>query len=271
MKIYAIKNDNDNTVFSFLIYYEIADKFYIEIADDADEWSVPFYLASFVKKGIKTVNAKQSSEWVKQRIIPPDRQNIGQILKDNNLKNYREYELLMLGEGRCAQDDFSLEQISEDSLPKCIKNRVKKRIDDVIPLPGSDSLLVFFADAKVKICKMGKIAKNYPLLERYLFLNANELKNVKIEVGGTGISWNESLIIPDAELYRYGKTIELKKRDFLDFINMRVVNTAEAAKILNCSRQNIDDLIKRGKIKPIKEMANDKLFLKSDILKREWQ
>ncbi|MCR5523965.1 MAG: helix-turn-helix domain-containing protein [Clostridia bacterium] len=52
---------------------------------------------------------------------------------------------------------------------------------------------------------------------------------------------------------------------------MRVVNTAEAAKILNCSRQNIDDLIKRGKIKPIKEMANDKLFLKSDILKREWQ
>ena len=271
MKIFAIKNENSIKVFSYLVYYEIADKFYIEIDDKADEWSVPFYLSAFVKRGVFTVNAKQSSEWVRQRIIPPDRQNIGQILKDNGLKNYREYELLMLGEGRCAQDDYSLEQIAENDLPKCIKDRIKKRIDDVIPLFGSNSLLVFFGNSKVKLCKINKIIQKYPLIDKYLSLHPEELKNVKVEVGGTGISWNESLVISDSELYKYGTMVKLAKSDFLDFISMRVVNTAEAAKILNCSRQNIDDLIKRGKLKPIKEMANDKLFLKSDILKREWQ
>ena len=271
MKIFAIKNENDNTVFSYLVYYEIADKFYIEIDDNADEWCVPFYISHFVRRGIFTVNAKQSSEWVRQRIIPPDRQNIGQILKDNGLKNYREYELLMLGEGRCAQDDYCLELITENDLPKCIRDRIKKRIDDVIPLSCSDSLLVFFGNSKVKLCKMNKIVQKYPQVEKYLSIRPNEFKNVSVEVGGTGISWNESLVIPDSELYKYGTTVNLSKKDFLDFISMRVVNTAEAARILNCSRQNIDDLIKRGKLKPIKEMANDKLFLKSDILKREWQ
>ena len=44
---------------------------------------------------------------------------------------------------------------------------------------------------------------------------------------------------------------------------MGVVNTVEPAKILTCSGQNIDDLIKRGKPKPIKETANEKLFLSS--------
>ena len=271
MKIFAIRNDNDNTALSYLIYYEIADKFYIEIADYADEWSVPFYLASFVRKGTFTVNAKQSQEWVRQRIIPPDRQNIGQILKDNGLNNYREYELLMLGEGRCAQDDYSLEQIAENDLPMCIKNRIKRRIDDVIPLSDSNSLLVFFGNSIVKICKMNRITDKYPMIKKLLSIHPEELKNVRVEVGGTGISWNESLVIPDSELYKYGKNVELSKNDFIDYISMRVVNTAEAAGILNCSRQNIDDLIKRGKLKPIKETAKDKLFLKSDILKREWQ
>ncbi|WP_312337278.1 helix-turn-helix domain-containing protein [Anaerospora hongkongensis] len=47
-----------------------------------------------------------------------------------------------------------------------------------------------------------------------------------------------------------------------------IVTTREAMEILNCSRQNIDDLIKRGKLTPIKKWDRDKLFLKSDILAR---
>ncbi|WP_338055997.1 helix-turn-helix domain-containing protein [Thermanaerosceptrum fracticalcis] len=39
--------------------------------------------------------------------------------------------------------------------------------------------------------------------------------------------------------------------------------------ILECSRQNIYDLIKRGKLRPIKEMAKDRLFLRSEVEARK--
>ncbi len=221
MKIFAIKNEYDNTVLSYLFYYETADKFCVETVDSADEWDTPFYISSFVKRGIFTLDANQI-----------------------------------------------MEQIGEKDLPACIKNRLKKRIDFAIPLPGSDSLLVFFANSKSKICKINRITENYPAVKKYLSLHPEEFKNVRIEAGGAGISWNETLIIPYTELYKCGKAVGIRKSDLCSFVSEGVVNTAQAAQILNCTRQNIDNLMKRGKLKPVKEMANDKLFLKSDILKR---
>lgn len=41
---------------------------------------------------------------MQQRIAPTDRQNLGQILKDNGLDEYDEFQLLMLANGRCVQD-----------------------------------------------------------------------------------------------------------------------------------------------------------------------
>lgn len=52
------------------------------------------------------------------------------------------------------------------------------------------------------------------------------------------------------------------------FMTEEIVNTAGVMELLNCSRQNVFDLIKRGKLKPIKETQKDRLFLKSDILAR---
>lgn len=49
------------------------------------------------------------------------------------------------------------------------------------------------------------------------------------------------------------------------FIASEVINTSEAASILNCSRQNIDDLVRRGKLVPIKIYPRDKLFFKPDV------
>lgn len=60
-----------------------------------------------------------------------------------------------------------------------------------------------------------------------------------------------------------------KSREELEtFMTDEVVNTAVVMELLNCSRQNIFDLIKRGKLRPIKETPKDRLFLKSDILAR---
>ncbi|TWH47960.1 AlpA family transcriptional regulator [Sporomusa sp. KB1] len=58
------------------------------------------------------------------------------------------------------------------------------------------------------------------------------------------------------------------EKDLILFIIDNIVTTREAMEILGCSRQNIDDLIKRGKLTPVKKWDRDKLFWKSDIMKR---
>ena len=52
------------------------------------------------------------------------------------------------------------------------------------------------------------------------------------------------------------------------FIQEELINTADVMQLLNCSRQNVFDLIKRSKLKPVKETPKERLFLKSDILAR---
>ncbi|MDX8367804.1 DNA-binding protein [Cytobacillus sp. IB215665] len=59
------------------------------------------------------------------------------------------------------------------------------------------------------------------------------------------------------------------KEELKMFIAEEVINTSEAIEILGCSRQNLNDLVNRGVLTPIKEMVRDKLFFKSDILERK--
>ena len=271
MKVFAIKNKFDkDKIMAYLFYYERPKKFFIELAEDADEWSVPFILSSFAKRGKMTVDARWSKIWVQQRIVPPDRQNIAQILKDNNLKVYDEFNLLYLSDGRCAQDDCYISEIDYIDLPAEIRDRRLKRVDDALMLDSS-KLLIFFTDGVVKVCDLKKIVSNDSPLKIIMNKKPELLSNYHIEAGGFGIYWDENMFISNAELYKYGEIIPLAKKDFECFVSKRVVNTAEAAGILNCSRQNIDDLIRRDKLHPIKETEKGKLFLRSDIEKREWQ
>ena len=53
--------------------------------------------------------------------------------------------------------------------------------------------------------------------------------------------------------------------DFRSFIANQVLNTAEAAEMCGCYRQNIDDQLKRGKLHPLRENICNKLFLKNEI------
>ena len=108
MRIFAIKAEHDllNADIAYLFYYEQEKRFYIELPDDADPWNTPLILSSLLKRGERTVNSYWSKIWVQQRIIPSDRQNLGQILKESGLDSYDEFQLLLLNEGRCSQDDY---------------------------------------------------------------------------------------------------------------------------------------------------------------------
>lgn len=63
--------------------------------------------------------------------------------------------------------------------------------------------------------------------------------------------------------YHFDSDEELKL-----FIADNIVTTMEAADIMKCSRQNIDDLVRREKLTPLKQTQRDKLFWKADILAR---
>ena len=68
-----------------------------------------------------------------------------------------------------------------------------------------------------------------------------------------------------------GNRVPLTAEDFKTFASERVINAAEAAKILNCSRQYINELVKTEKLHPIKATEKNTLFLKSEVLRRNWQ
>ncbi len=86
-----------------------------------------------------------------------------------------------------------------------------------------------------------------------------------------GIIGHECLNIDNDTLYESGDAVSLTMEDFSRFISYRVANTAEAAELLDCSRQNVEDLVRRGKLHPVKTDAKNKIFLRSEILQRLWR
>lgn len=271
MKIFAIRDESaaEQVDLAYLLYYEMEKRFYIELPEKADPWETPLLLSSFVKNGETSVNSYWSKMWVQQRIVPTDRQNLGQVLKDNNLKEYDEFDLLMLSMGRCAQDDYYLVEIEETQLPEYLQKRFAKRIEDIVPLDDY-SLLVFFRDGAVKKCSIKEHYEHTPPFQ-VLFRNENYFYAVNLQPGGHGVEWDVNLSVSAATLYRIGRKVPLTVADFRNFVVHRVVNAAEAAEILNCSRQNIEYLTRTGKLHPIKSSGKNTLYLKSEVLKRNWQ
>ena len=94
-----------------LYYDETRHDYRIEIEPWATEDDVPMLLIPFVHKKERTLDGTWSRKWVEERIVPPSRQNIGQVLKANGLTEYDDFKLLLVGMGRCSQDDFELVEI----------------------------------------------------------------------------------------------------------------------------------------------------------------
>lgn len=271
MKIFAIRDESAEVQkdLAYLFYYETERKFYIELPSNADARETPLLLDTFVKRKEMTVDSYWSRIWVQQRIIPPDRQNISEILRDNNLPEYDEFGLLMLAMGKCAQDDYYLVPVESENLPDEIKNRFSTRVEDVFPL-GNFNLLVFFRDGVVKKCDMLKHFKEVEVF-RILLSKPDYFKYVEVQPGGYGVSWDINMSVPDFTLYRIGQKVPLKANDFRDFVANKVVDSLEAAEILHCSRQNISDLTAQGKLPSVKTCEKGTLYLKSEVLKQKWQ
>ena len=265
MRIFEILDDEEAKELGVLLYYEKGRCFIVELADGLDEWTAPFLFASYVKKGIFTIPRSESLNWVRSRIIPSSRQNIGMILKNHGLKEYDEMKLLELSEGKCSQDSLRIRPAKE--LPKYVCRRQEHNIAECSILTDRNILCAFADDSvrKIDMHSLGgikdvnKIIRNDPLFA-----------SCKVGAGGYFITFNDSIDIPAEVLFGAGKRIPLTGTELIAFAENGLADTTEACEILNCSRQNLSYMIRHGYIRPVKEDVKGNLYTRGDVMKNLW-
>ena len=265
MKSYAIYDaDLDRTSpIGYLFYYEKSKGFIIELQEDLDEWEAPLLFQKLVSEKQYTVLSDISLMWVRERTIPSGRQNIGSILKNHNIKEYNEMALLELSKGKCSQDNCYIQKIENDKIPDNIKARSVKNIWDCFPTEDNQ-IICMYKDDTVQKVDLSLLLQKYNDLS-YVLKNRTLLKSLKIGIGGYSIVFNESIEVPTFELRKIGIDLPLTPGDLLNFARENLLGTAKTCNKMECSRQNLDYLVKMNKIQPIIIDTKERLYLKGDI------
>ena len=261
MKYFDIFDSENGYSVGILLYFEREKAFIVELADGLDEWTAPLLFTAYVKRGILTIPRDVSLAWVRERIIPSNRQNINQILKNHKLKEYDEIKFLEISEGKCSQDSLIIKK--SETLPEYVNKRMRTNVSDVVV--SDDSILVFFTDdilTKVPFEKLYQIDGDEKLTD-----NRPLLESGRVGAGGYYVTFNNSIDIPAAELYKAGTKLPLTKSDFLNFVCKNILDTSEVCSMLDCSRQNLAYLLNKELLKPIKEDVKGNLYQKGDVLK----
>lgn len=294
MKAFAIRDTSiqKDRDLAWLLYDPDSMCFTIEISEDVDEWEAPLILSSFVKKGKRSVDPYWSQVWVEQRIVPRERQNLGTILRDNGLEEYDPCRLLILSDGRCAQDDCFIVPLPEKKIPGELRRRLSLRLSGF--LHSGDHSLLFFRDGMVRSITQEELplqeAQRMRLLQYHHALsNARDpeipagssnpadsvgtvdsrpndlLQLFFLHAQGSGLALEDDYHISYEDLRNAGTLLPVNASDFHAFVQQNVVDTASAAELLHCTRQNIQDLVRRKKLTPVKVLKNNFLFLREDL------
>ena len=279
MRAYAIRDASidKSRDLAWLLYYEREDTFHIEISDNVDEWEAPLILSSFVKRGVRALDPYWSRVWVEQRIVPRDRQNLGMILKENGLKEYDVHRLLVLADGRCAQDECFIVPLKAASFPQELCRRLGETLSCIVPVP--DRTLLFYRDGLVESIS-DTVLQELPLwengeflavdsdrdrLEKRLRLYWERLARLTMQAGGHGITIADDGHIPSNVLRSCATPLPVTAIDFKAYLQQELIDTAEAARTMGCTRQNIQDLVRRGRMEPVITLRNNFLFLRSEL------
>ncbi len=265
MKVCAIRDEyeNRNTVLGYLFYYERSSDFFIELRDDLDAGEFPILLSLFVQKRTYSIGREWSARWVQARIVPRDRQNLGAILRDNGLSEYDPYRLLILGNGRCSQDECAVFPVREAELPEWLHRRRQKKAAGVASLSGRRMLVSFrdgavaLADLKIKMEEDRRFARI--LREDDIFSKVQRLP------GGHGITWGEGTDISSEWLRENGIQIPLTGTDLYSALPQLVTDTGEVCEKYLCSRQYVEQMAKKGRITAIKNNTRGRQFLRYTV------
>ena len=264
MVVFEIRNREEHKrLLGYLLYYEQSRRFFSELLSEVDEWSAPFIFSGQVKKKIYSIDSIWSAKFVNQRIIPSDRQNLGTILKEHGLREYDEFKLLQLSEGRCAQDELYLVRIAKKDIVPEILARLDRKVIDVMPQQGYRAC-VFFKDGKSAAVDVNILCGSDRLF-RNVLRDEKVFRRVFVSPGGQGIEWGEERFLSAERLRECGEETVLSYEDLMAFVKERLSDSAEAAKYLHCSRQYIKQLADKERLVPVRESANAALYRKGAL------
>ena len=265
MKLFAIRDqvNNPGTDLGYLIYYPKKKQFFIELSENVPAEDLPILLSQMRSKGILSLGSELSLAWVSNRIIPYGRQMLPRILEDNSMEEYDEYQLLTLVNGRCEQDDIFLRPTRESLLPSQIQVRLQHKLKEVMPLPYTREILAVFRDETVRridLTEWMTTPELKPVCDKEALF-----QTIRTETGGNGVTWGRGKTIGVQTLYEAGETLHLTGEE-LDYIGFfRLADTADACAILGCTRQYMDQLVKKGRLRVHRTSSGRMLFRRYEI------
>ncbi len=98
----------------YLYYDTSVDKYSMRLLESYDEEPEIFF-NELNKQGVVDVPQHLVDNWVRGRVIPPNRQGLRGILNDIGMKEYNVFDLLVYASGRCHMDELYLKEIHEDN------------------------------------------------------------------------------------------------------------------------------------------------------------
>ena len=260
MKIFELIDGEAHISVGCLLYYEKDKSFIIELQDYLTEWTAPLLFAQVVKQGVSTISRELSFLWVKERIIPSGRQNIGSILANSHLSSYSEIDFLEKSRGKCSQDSIYLKKA--DSIPEFVVERMQHNLTECV-ICRDACMLCFFTDGTVRKIDLHDLSKQDGIGK--ILSNEQVLLSGHIAAGGYCVTFNDSIDISANHLYESGISIPLSLDDFLCFVKGNVVDSTESCAILECSRQNLAYLVSKNKLTPIRKDVKGNLYTKGNI------
>ena len=269
MTIFAIRDesrkmpDGSDATVGFLFYIDRAKRFYAELPSDLGKWDVPAMFYGQVGRRNHSIDHELALKWVRQRIVPAERQNISSILRDNNLKEYDEYRLLVLSAGRCAQDDQYIVRAGYEDLPDEIRLRLETNVRDIMTLSGRTTV-VFFCDGSARTIDISRLTEEDIAFKTVLDKD-DVFHRVKVSPGGFGIEWDRDRFIGARRLYTSGKMSEILYDDVLRFAKSRLSDTSAAMSKLGVSRQYVDQLVKQDKLHPVISRPGTRVFTSAEM------
>lgn len=264
MKVCKIVDESrENQVIAYLFYYEKSAAYTIELSEDLREEEAPVFFAAFISRGVRTIDQEFSLRWVDGRIIPRDRQNLGHILRDNGLKEYDEFKLLMLAEGRCSQDDLAVFQVGEDRLPSWVRDRMEHKLEFIKPLRPWE-LIVIYNEGSIWRIDVSDILQESERT-RNICTRPDKHSGARLMPGGSGVMWAPGVFLTAEELYGKGDLVPLKKDELDSLIRAYVLDSSDVSYELGCSRQYVSKLVKERSLEEFKATSSSRLFTRAEL------
>lgn len=102
---------NDGKCVGILKYNTDTKEFSLRLLDNYDGLSTDLFMDRCIQLGLKDMPDWMVKRWIRQRLCPPNRHDIKDILKMAGLKEYDEMGLFDYNHGICSKDSYYFDEI----------------------------------------------------------------------------------------------------------------------------------------------------------------